>query len=69
MHEVDENKPKRMMEHVLAVPSRLYYGRRLRLAEDEETRRYWKQAGSVQSVHGRWLVMSARRPVDDPASP
>ena len=65
---MDENKPKRMAEHVLAVPSRLYYGRRLKQAQDEESRRYWKQAGSDQSVHGRWLVMSARRPVDDSAA-
>jgi hypothetical protein len=50
------------------VPSRLYYGRRLKQAQDEESRRYWKQAGSDQSVHGRWLVMSARRPVDDAAA-
>ncbi|MBO1017497.1 class I SAM-dependent methyltransferase [Achromobacter sp. SD115] len=67
LHDVDEHKPKRMVEHVLAVPSRLYYGRRLRQAQDEESRRYWKQAGSDQSVHGRWLVMSARRPVADTA--
>jgi len=62
LHEVEEAKPKRMAEHLLAVPSRLYYRRQLRRAEDEESRRYWSQAGSRQSVHGRWLVMSARRP-------
>lgn len=62
LHEVDERKPKRMVEHVLAVPSRLYYRRRVKRAENEEVRGFWKQAASDQSVHGRWLVVSARRP-------
>lgn len=68
LHEVDEPKPKRMIEHVLAVPSRLYYRRRVKRAENEEVRGFWKQAGSDQSVHGRWLVVSARRP-DEPNLP
>ncbi|WEX92061.1 methyltransferase type 11 [Achromobacter spanius] len=61
LHEVDEPKPKRMLEHVLAVPSRFYYRRRVKRAEDADIRGFWKQAGSSQSVHGRWLVVSARR--------
>lgn len=61
LHEVDEPKPKRMLEHVLAVPSRLYYRRRVKRAENEDIRGFWKQAGSRQSVHGRWLVVSAVR--------
>ncbi|CAB3630948.1 class I SAM-dependent methyltransferase [Achromobacter pestifer] len=65
LHEVDEAKPKRMIEHLLAVPSRLYYRRRIKRAETEEVREFWKQAGSDQSVHGRWLVVSARKPAEE----
>lgn len=67
LHEVDEPKPKRMIERLLAVPSRLYNRRRVKRAENEDVRHFWKQAGSDQSVHGRWLVVSARRP-DEPVS-
>jgi len=65
LHEVDEVKPKRRIEHLLAVPSQLYYRQRIKRAETEETRDFWKQAGSRQSVHGRWLVVSARKPADE----
>ncbi|WP_082308313.1 MULTISPECIES: methyltransferase domain-containing protein [unclassified Achromobacter] len=65
LHEVDEVKPKRAIEHLLAVPSQLYYRRRIRRAENEECRSFWRQAASRQSVHGRWLVVSARRPAAD----
>lgn len=64
LHEVDEPKPKRMIEHLLAVPSRFYNRRRVKRAENEDERAFWKQAGSDQSVHGRWLVVSARRPFE-----
>lgn len=64
LHEVDEVKPKRLVEHVLAVPSRLYYRQRIKRAESEQAQAFWKQASSCQSVHGRWLVMSARRPYE-----
>ncbi|MFY0476553.1 class I SAM-dependent methyltransferase [Achromobacter marplatensis] len=64
LHEVDEVKPKRWIEHLLAVPSRLYYRRQRKRADTEAVRQFWKQAGSDQSVHGRWLVVSARKPAD-----
>lgn len=62
LHEVEEPKPKRMFEHLLAVPSRLYNRRRAKRAQSEDEREFWKQADSAQSLHGRWLVVSARRP-------
>lgn len=65
LHEVDEAKPKRMVEHLLAVPSRLYYRRQIKRAATEDIRWFWKQAASDQSVHGRWLVVSARKPDDE----
>ncbi|WP_215600382.1 class I SAM-dependent methyltransferase [Bordetella hinzii] len=60
LHEVNEPKPKRWIEHVLALPSRLYCRRQQR--RDPRHAAYWRQAGSAQSLHGRWLVVSARRP-------
>ena len=65
LHEVDEVKPKRMIEHLLAVPSQWYCRRRIKRAQTEDIREFWKQAGSTQSVHGRWLVVSARKPADE----
>lgn len=68
LHEVDEVKPKRMLEHLLALPSRLYYRQRIKRAESEEARQFWREAARDQSVHGRWLVVSARRSVEDMAA-
>lgn len=62
LHEVDEPKPKRFAERLLALPARLYYAQRRRKAPTREEAHYWEQAGRPQSVYGRWLVMSARAP-------
>lgn len=62
LHEVDERKPKRWVEHALALPSKLYYGRCRRRAATPEETEYWATAGRAQSLHGRWLVVSARKP-------
>lgn len=59
LHEVNETKPKRWVEHLLAFPGRLYYGMRRRKAKTSEEAQFWDQARSRQSVHGRWLVVSA----------
>ena len=62
IHEVDEPKPKHMVEHLLSLPSKFYLShRRKRSASPDETR-YWRQAASNQSLHGRWLVVSAVAP-------
>ena len=60
IHEVAEPKPKRVIEHLLAVPSRLYFSHRLRRVDTTEEADFWRQAASAQSIHGRWLVVSAR---------
>ncbi len=59
IHEVAEPKPKRAIEHLLAVPSRLYFSHRLRRVDTTEEADFWRQAASAQSIHGRWLVVSA----------
>ena len=50
LHEVDEVKPKRMLEHLLALPSRLYYRQRIKRAESEEARQFWREAARDQSA-------------------
>lgn len=62
LHEVEEPKPKRWVEHVLALPSRLYCWRQAERSSTELEYQYWRHAGSAQSQHGRWLVVSGRRP-------
>lgn len=59
LHEVNERKPMRWIEHLLALPGQLYYRMKRRQAKSPEEADYWEQAGSRQSVHGRWLVVSA----------
>lgn len=62
IHEVDEPKPKRAIERLLALPSVLYLSHRARRSANQEERQYWLQAATRQSLHGRWLVVSARTP-------
>ncbi len=62
LHDVSEAKPKRRIEHMLALPSWGYCRRQARRAPDAAQARFWRQAGSAQSLHGRWLVVSGRRP-------
>jgi len=61
IHDVDEPKPKRLVEHLLALPSRAYLSHRLRESRTDDEKNYWRQAGSKQSLHGRWLVVSATK--------
>jgi SAM-dependent methyltransferase len=59
LHDVIEPKPKRAVEHLMAIPGRLYYRSRRLHSKTPQESRYWEQTGSRQSVHGRWLVVSA----------
>jgi len=59
LHEVDEPKPKRAVEHLLAWPGWLYCRQQAAAARSPSEASYWQQAGSAQSLHGRWLVVSA----------
>jgi SAM-dependent methyltransferase len=60
LHDVDEPKPKRLYEWLLAWPQALYCWSKKRKTAGEE-RDYWQQAGSRQSLFGRRLVVSAIR--------
>jgi len=50
------------LDRLLAWPARRDCQARLKRAQDEPSRHFWRQAGSDSSLHGRWLVVSARRP-------
>jgi SAM-dependent methyltransferase len=59
LHDVDEPKPRRAWERLLGPLSRAYCTTRFNKAKSEEERRFWRQAGSPQSIYGRKLVVSA----------
>lgn len=61
LHEVDEPKPRRRFERPFGLLQNAYCARHLKKAASEEERRFWKQAGSPQSIYGRQLVVSAIR--------
>lgn len=61
LHDVDEPKPKRAIERLLGLPGETYCRRKAGAAETADENLYWRQAGSRQSLYGRWLVVSAER--------
>lgn len=62
LHEVDEPKPRHWGERLMAIPAKLHGRRHQRRSDDAAERQYWRQLSSRQSLYGRWLVVSARRP-------
>jgi hypothetical protein len=40
-------------------PQKKYCMRKIRLSKSEEEKEFWKNAGSIQSLYGRHLVVSA----------
>ncbi len=62
LHNVAEVGQGRWLDRLLAWPTRRYCAGRVKRAQDEAGRHFWRQAGSDPAVHGRWLVLSARRP-------
>lgn len=62
LHNVAEAGRRGWLDRLLGWPARRYCQTRLKHAQDEDSRHFWRQAGSDPSVHGRWLVVSARRP-------
>lgn len=62
LHDVDEPKPKRRVERVLGLPGEMYCRKKAAKASTAEEAQYWSQAGSRQSLYGRWLVVSAVAP-------
>ena len=59
LHEVDEKKPRHVIEKIFGWPQTFYCNRKARQAVSDELKLYWKDAGSLQSVYGRFLVVSA----------
>lgn len=62
LHDVNEKKPKRIYEYILGLPQRLYCFQKRKNALTQEERDFWTTAGSKQSVYGRRLVVSAKKP-------
>nr|WP_255468031.1 methyltransferase domain-containing protein [Achromobacter sp. UMC71] len=62
LHNVVEVGQGPWFDRLIAWPMRRHCQARLKHAQDEASRHFWRQAGSDPSVHGRWLVISARRP-------
>lgn len=62
LHPVDEKSPKHLVEYLFGLPHALYCANRKRVATSTEEREYWSAAGSRQSLFGRKLVLSARKP-------
>lgn len=62
LHDVDERKPKHLFEHMIGWPLTNYCRKRGREAATEEEASFWRTAGSAQSLYGRRLVVSARKP-------
>ena len=59
LHSVKEKKPKHLFERFFGWPQTIYCNRNARNAVSREIREYWTDAGSLQSVYGRHLVVSA----------
>jgi len=63
LHDVEEPKPKHFFERVVGWPLAGYCRKRGRKAANAEEAAFWHAAGSSQSLYGRRLVVSARRPL------
>lgn len=63
LHEVEEPKPKHTFERLVGWPLAAYCRRRGRKSAGAEEAAFWRIAGSMQSLYGRRLVVSARKPV------
>ena len=59
IHNVNEKKPKHFFENLFGWPQKKYCMRKLRLAKSKEEKEFWKNAGSIESLYGRHLVISA----------
>ena len=59
VHEVDEEKPKRLWEIPIGWIAKMYCRSRLRKSKSENERRLWSQALSNQVIYGRRMVITA----------
>jgi SAM-dependent methyltransferase len=62
LHNVSERKPKHLYEWLIGYPQRLYCAHKSRTALSVEEKEFWKYVASYQSLYGRRLVVSARKP-------
>ena len=58
VHEVDEEKPRHLWEHLLGWIVKGYARRRLKKAKSDSERDLWRNAMRDQVVYGRQLVVS-----------
>jgi SAM-dependent methyltransferase len=59
LHDLPEKKPKHFHEWILGLPSLVYFAIRKLSAKEDKVRDFWRYAGSLQSLMGRRLVVSA----------
>jgi len=59
LHNIEEKKPKHVAEKIFGWPQTVYCNRNAKRAASQELKTYWRDAGSLQSVYGRRLVVSA----------
>lgn len=63
LHDIDEKKPKRLYEHIVGWPQKMYCRHKLRKSGSAEESHFWTMSGSRQSLFGRRLVVSAKKKV------
>ncbi len=63
LHAEPLSQPGHWWERPFAWPQKVYCRGKARKATDAETKTFWETAGSGPSLHGRHLIMTARRPV------
>jgi len=61
LHDVEEPKPRRFFERILAIPQQVSCRSKVKAATNDEERQFWENAGSAQSIFGRRLVVTARK--------
>ncbi len=59
LHDVPEKKPKYLYERIIGIPQTIYCKHKYKKSRSQEEKRFWKYAGSDQSVYGRRMVVSA----------
>ena len=60
LHQEPLSQAKHYWEEILALPQRIYCGRKMKRAADPEERLFWKEAGSAKSTCGRHLIVTAK---------
>jgi hypothetical protein len=61
LHNTTDKKPQHFFEHIFGFPQKLYCKNKLKKSKSIEEKEFWKMSGSIQSIFGRRLVVSANR--------